>query len=102
MITFNFYTPKEKLPNNGDVIIFLIKEVSFDIEYFDVRLGTVEYEFAEFDETGVDTGTSICYEGNEHLINDPNVELRILIDADDATYYFEDDVFCWNYPFDNI
>ena len=102
MITFNFYTPKEKLPNHGDEIIFLRKDVSFDTEFFDVRVGIVEYECAELDENGVDTGTSICYEGNEHLVNDPDVELRILIDAGGSAYYFEDEVFCWNYPFDNI
>lgn len=102
MITFYFYTPDEKLPNHYEEIVFLSKHNSFGTEYFDVRSGTVKYEFAELDENGIDTGTSICYEGNEHLVNDPDVKLRILIDAGCDAYYFEDEVFCWNYPFDNI
>lgn len=99
MITFDFYTPTEKIPKHGDEVVFISKHDSFAIEYFDTRIGTIEYVWEELDENGEYTGNSLCYDADDFMDN-PNVSLNVLLADHSGCYYFFDYVFCWNYPFD--
>lgn len=99
MITFDFYTLDERLPKNGEEIVFISKHGSFNIEYFDVRAGTIEYVWEELDENGDYNGNSLCYDA-DHFMDNPNVILNILVADYTGAYDFDEYVFCWNYPFD--
>jgi hypothetical protein len=99
MITFDFYMPEEKLPNDNETIVFLSKHSSFGTEYLDVRSGTIEYVWEELDENGEYNGNSLCYDADDFM-DDPTVRLNILIVDHTGGYDFFDYVFCWNYPFD--
>jgi hypothetical protein len=96
MINFNFFEPKEKMPDHGDEIVFLTKINSFDIEFFDVRSGKVEFTWSEVDLDGTHRGNSICYEGpDEELENDWNYRLDVIVVDHDGGHYFKDYVYGW-------
>ncbi|NCU31823.1 MAG: hypothetical protein EOM23_02550 [Candidatus Moranbacteria bacterium] len=76
MLTFEFYTPDEKLPKDGEEIVYLSKQSSFSTEYFEVRVGKIEEEIWE--------------DNTSHL----------LVLHSYGADYFDDEVKYWNYPFD--
>jgi hypothetical protein len=99
MITFDFYTIEDRPPNHNDEVVFLSKQNSFEVEYFNVRIGTIEYVWEELDENGEYNGNSVCYDADDFM-DDPNIRLNILISDYSGGHDFFDYVFCWNYPFD--
>ena len=103
MITFEFYTPEEKLPKHDETIVYISKQSSFGMEYFDVKVGIIEYVWEELDENGEYNGNSVCYDAEdfmEDFMDDPNVRLNVLVSNDHFGMDFFDEVVCWNYPFD--
>ena len=99
MITFDFYTPLEKVPNDGDEIVYLERATSFNVEYFNVKIGIVEYVWEELDDDYEFTGNSLWY-SVDHFQDNPNVILNVYIDGQNVARDFFEDVFCWNYPFE--
>lgn len=99
MITFDFYTPEEKIPKHDETIVYISKRSSFGTEYFDVKVGIIEYVWEELDENGEYNGNSLYYD-IEDFMDDPNVRLNVLVSNDHFGMDFFNEVVCWSYPFD--
>ena len=100
MIKFKFYRPLEKIPKDGEEIIFIEKRESFGYEYFEPQIGTIEYAWDCLDENFESNGNSYFYSKDDVIDNDPYIVLDILVAGHSTAFYFFDEVICWNYPFD--
>lgn len=102
MITFDFYTPTEKIPKHGDEILFIRKITHFGNDYFELSHGNIEFSWEELDENGEYTDNSTCYANGEENNNlkDSHLKLCVLVSGGWGSGYFKDIVICWNYPFD--
>lgn len=97
MITFNFYSAKEKMPTAGQNIIYMKHGGSFASEWFEPRQCSVEAQWIQL-EDGEYTGNSEFYD-----VDDPTpsesfeqdgvvVTYRLMLTADG---YEIDDNFLW-------
>lgn len=100
MINFKFYRPLEKIPKDGEEIIFIERRESFGYEYFEPQIATIEYVWDCLDENFESNGDFCVYSEDEIIEDDPYIVLDILVETHSVAFYFFDEVVCWNYPFD--
>ena len=61
MLTLNFHSFGEQLPEHNQDIVCLKRGHSFDAEYFEPIHDTVEYVWIQL-EDGEDSGAAVCYD----------------------------------------
>lgn len=67
MVTINFYTLGDKIPNYGEEIIFLRRFSCFDNWGFEPQETTVDYCWFTYDKEGFHTGEQILYDPETDL-----------------------------------
>ena len=80
MVTLKFYTLQDRIPSNGEEIVYLRSTSSFGYFGFEPKETTAEYCWFGYDGQGIHTGDQIGY--------DPDIDSNFKIGA---TFVDEDD-----------